>query len=60
MKKKAGSFVDIEKPDAIFIQCNPGILEIREVKLEGKRRMSVGEFLRGHKIPRDTIFGPMG
>jgi len=32
------------------VQTGAGVLQIKEVQLAGKKRMSVGEFLRGHKI----------
>jgi methionyl-tRNA formyltransferase len=55
---KTGSLADIGKSDALYIQCRPGILIIKEIKIEGKRRMPVEDFLRGHTIDPGTIFGP--
>jgi methionyl-tRNA formyltransferase len=54
---KAGSLLDTGKQDTIYIQCNPGILAVKEVKIEGKRQMPVGDFLRGHDLKTGTIFG---
>jgi methionyl-tRNA formyltransferase len=53
-----GSLVDTDNSDALHIHCNPGILLIKEIKIEGKRRMPVADFLRGHTLKSDTIFGP--
>jgi methionyl-tRNA formyltransferase len=55
---KTGSLLGTGKSDELHIQCKPGILAIRELKMEGKRRMFVEEFLRGHTITTGTIFGP--
>jgi len=55
---KVGSFLDSGKSGALYIKCQPGILVIKEMKIEGKRRMSVEDFLRGQTIDPGTIFGP--
>jgi methionyl-tRNA formyltransferase len=41
----------------LYVACKSGIISIGEVQLEGKRRMSVEEFLRGYAISRGTRFG---
>jgi len=38
------------KQGELIIQTGGGLLAIDELQLEGKRRMSVAEFLRGHQI----------
>lgn len=38
-------------PDEIVIAAKDGALSLGEVQLEGKRRMSAAEFLRGHSAP---------
>jgi methionyl-tRNA formyltransferase len=45
-----GTIVDIVNKDKLIIQCAPGWLEVREVQLESKKRMSVQEFLLGHSL----------
>jgi methionyl-tRNA formyltransferase len=42
--------------NSLYIQCEPGCLEIKEIKPEGKRRMSVAEYRRGHDLPVGTVF----
>jgi len=42
--------------DFIEVETGNGSLLIKEVQLEGKRRMSVKEFLSGHSIPIGTVF----
>jgi methionyl-tRNA formyltransferase len=55
----SGSLATNDNSEALHIQCNPGILLIKELKIEGKRRMSVADFLRGREIKPGTIFGPI-
>jgi methionyl-tRNA formyltransferase len=43
---------EISRSDgSIVITANDGALSLGEVQLEGKRRMSAAEFLRGHAMP---------
>jgi methionyl-tRNA formyltransferase len=60
IKGEIGSHIDTNESDSISIQCNPGLLLIKEIKLEGKRRMPVKDFLRGHVFEPGTIFGESG
>jgi methionyl-tRNA formyltransferase len=40
----------------LWITCNPGIISILELQQEGKRKLTIEEFLRGYKIiENDTI-----
>jgi len=57
IQHEVGSLIDSDNLKVLFIQCNPGIIELRELKMEGKRRMLVEDFLRGPVLPADTIFG---
>jgi methionyl-tRNA formyltransferase len=42
----------------IFVACaNGSLLELVELQLEGKRRMSADEFLRGHQLTPQTMLG---
>ena len=36
--------------DGILISCGSGLLNLREVQIEGGRRLSAAEFLRGHPL----------
>jgi methionyl-tRNA formyltransferase len=40
----------------MFITCTDGYLEILELQLEGKKRMTASEFLRGNKIENGEIW----
>lgn len=37
-------------PKRMLIRCGEGVLEIRELQLEGKKRMKTEDFLRGHRF----------
>lgn len=40
---------------AIYVQTGDGLLKIKEVQLEGKKRMDMGAFLRGYQIEEGMI-----
>src|SRR4029077_1644875 len=40
----------LKREDELVVAAGNGALSLREVQLEGKRRMSAGEFLRGHRV----------
>jgi methionyl-tRNA formyltransferase len=50
-----GTIIDVST-DAIVVQCGSGALRIESVKPEGKRSMSVHDFLLGKKIVKGTRF----
>ena len=47
--------VILRSDDAIVVTAGDGALSLGEVQLEGKRRMSAGEFLRGHATPSTIV-----
>lgn len=51
---KPGTIIDITK-DSILVQTGGGILAIKELQLEGKKRMTSEAFLRGYTIELGTI-----
>lgn len=54
--KSAGQLAFVDK-NSFGIVTGDGVLEVLEVQLEGKKRMSAGDFLRGNSLGEDTIFG---
>lgn len=52
----AGEIVAVTK-NGIQVKTGKGILEIRELQLEGKKRMEAGAFLRGYPVVTGTILG---
>lgn len=39
------------------IACEMGVVEILEIQKEGKKRLHISDFLRGHQFPTGQIFG---
>ncbi len=46
---KCGYIVEIGK-EVMKVSCSKGTIDIYEVQIEGKKRMSVKEFLSGHRV----------
>lgn len=55
-RKSCGSAIVISR-DSIQVQTGDGILAIRELQLEGKKRMTADAFLRGYPVEAGTILG---
>lgn len=55
-RKSCGSVTVISR-DSIQVQTGDGILAIRELQLEGKKRMTADAFLRGYPVEAGTILG---
>lgn len=43
--------------DGLVVACGKGSVIIKDIKVEGKKKMSVGDYLRGHAIEKGTILG---
>ena len=54
--RDAGEVISADKKQLV-IACGKGALSLKEVQLEGKKRMGIEEFLRGKKIEAGTKFG---
>ena len=50
IKKFAPGQVALVDRDRLEVQCKDALLSLKSVQLEGKRRMQIDEFLRGHPI----------
>ena len=55
-QQEVGTIVTIEK-DSFGILTGEGILVVKELQLEGKRRMTAEEFLRGVSLELGTLLG---
>lgn len=53
---KPGEVLAADK-DGILVACGEGSVLIKEIKIEGKKKMSVEDYLRGHKIEKGTLLG---
>ena len=49
LEAEPGGIVRVEK-DAFYVQCGDGILRVLSVQMEGKKRMSVRDFLLGYPM----------
>jgi len=38
-----------------LVSCGSGVLELTEIQLEGRKRMTAGDFLRGHPVAVGTV-----
>ena len=53
---RSGEVVELRK-DALVVATAEGFLVIKELQLEGKKRMSAESFLRGYQVPLGTKLG---
>lgn len=53
---EAGTILACEK-NSLLVQTGEGILSLKEVQLEGKKRMSIDAFLRGCPLEKGMVFG---
>ncbi len=54
--EQPGAIVSIEK-DSFSVTTGDGLLKVKELQLEGKRKMTAEEFLRGFKLETGTVLG---
>ena len=52
-EREPGTVIKVMK-DSMCIQTGDGILSVKELQLEGKKRMDAGAFLRGYQIEEGT------
>lgn len=46
--------------DALLVQTGDGVLAVRELQMEGRKRMDAGAFLRGFAVEPGTVLGDAG
>ncbi|MBH1941348.1 methionyl-tRNA formyltransferase [Mobilitalea sibirica] len=56
VKAEPGEVIEIRK-DAIVVMTGKGALILKELQLEGKKRMSADAFLRGYSLSKGTKLG---
>lgn len=55
-----GSFpgqVVVSGPDSFVVQANPGLVDVKELQLQGGKRLPAVDFLRGHPVRTGTVLG---
>ncbi|MCQ2529732.1 MAG: methionyl-tRNA formyltransferase [Lachnospiraceae bacterium] len=55
-QEKPGTVIATGK-NLLTVKCGDGCLQLKEVQMEGKKRMAIADFLRGKKIEVGTVFG---
>lgn len=55
-KGACGEILTVTK-DSLTVQTGSGVLDIKELQLEGRRRMETGAFLRGCQVKEGTVLG---
>jgi methionyl-tRNA formyltransferase len=46
--------IDTDNNNFLNVYCSDGLIQIKDIQLEGKKRMKVHEFLKGYKISAGT------
>jgi len=54
--EKPGTVVEVNKKE-LKVQTGKGILSLKEVQIEGKKRMEIDAFLRGNTVEEGTVLG---
>ena len=55
-KEKPGPVVEVNKKE-LKVQTGKGILSLKEVQIEGKKRMEIDAFLRGNTVKEGIVLG---
>ncbi|MCF8009350.1 MAG: methionyl-tRNA formyltransferase [Halanaerobiales bacterium] len=58
--QRPGSIVKADPKEGFFVQTGNGLLEIKELQLAGKNKMTSKEFLRGYKIGDNSTLTEKG
>lgn len=54
----AGSVTEADPKKGLLVACGDGqVLQIMEIQMVGKKRMSAGDYLRGHGMEPGTVLG---
>lgn len=53
---RSGEIVEVSK-DYLIAACSEGAIKIGAVKFDGKKRMSVKDYLVGHKVEKGAVLG---
>lgn len=51
---KNGKIISVDK-NGILIVCSEGFILIKEIQVSGKRRMEVGEYIKGNSLPLGEV-----
>ena len=54
LSHSTGEIIRVQ-PDGIVVATGDGVLKVTEIQAEGKKKMPVAEYLRGHKVEGGAI-----
>lgn len=54
--RPAGTLLEADPDRGLLVACGSGALWIGEIQSPGKRRMAVGDWMRGRPLPQDLLF----
>ncbi len=57
MHAPAGQVTAYKKGEGLLVTCGEGALLIQQVQFEGKRLMSIDEYMQGHEIAAGSVLG---
>ena len=52
----AGTIIDVSR-DAVSVLCGNGAIDIKTVQFEGKKMMSIRDYMSGHTIDKGVVLG---
>lgn len=53
---KTNGYVTSDNKTFLKVACNGGFISIKELQLQGKKKMTTEEFLRGYRFPENVAF----
>jgi methionyl-tRNA formyltransferase len=56
LHQQTNGLVTTDNKTFIKVACSGGYIAIKELQLQGKKKMSTEEFLRGYKFPENVVF----
>jgi methionyl-tRNA formyltransferase len=55
--QRTGMIIKADKSTGILVQTGRGVLKLKELQLEGKKKITADEFLRGYRIEAGERLG---
>jgi methionyl-tRNA formyltransferase len=54
---KCGEVLSYQEEIGLIVKAKDGAIALQDIQLEGKKRMNIEEFVRGHSFEKGTVFG---
>ena len=52
---QSGEIIKVDK-ESVYVQTGNGVLQLLQLQIEGKKRMTVKEFMMGKALETGTVF----